>query len=179
MTRVLILDDRPINRQFLSTLLGYKKYETREAANGLEGLQIAQEWDPELAIVDIRMPVMDGIEFVRRVRADPKLASMALIYYTASYDAATGVLTRCRSLRRHHWPGSASEGGKTWIPHGFSPGKGSLSGRTHGRTSGKCFAAIWSSCTMTSWRNGLPNPASRRRVFFRRRVLLRRTRARP
>jgi PAS domain S-box-containing protein len=88
MTRILILDDRPINRQFLSTLLGYKKFETREAANGLEGLQIAEEWDPELAIVDIRMPVMDGIEFVQRVHADPKLASMALIYYTASYDAA-------------------------------------------------------------------------------------------
>ena len=46
MTRVLILDDRPINRQFLSTLLGYKKYETREAANGQEGLQIAEEWIP-------------------------------------------------------------------------------------------------------------------------------------
>ncbi|MGZ4809580.1 MAG: response regulator, partial [Thermoanaerobaculia bacterium] len=53
MPRILILDDRPINRQFLTTLLTYKGFETREASEGAEGLEIAGTWRPDLAIVDI------------------------------------------------------------------------------------------------------------------------------
>ena len=88
MTRVLILDDRAINRQVLTTLLAYKEFETREADDGLEGLQVVQEWTPDLAIVDIVMPRMDGIEFVRHLRIDPRFAALPVIFYTASYDAA-------------------------------------------------------------------------------------------
>jgi PAS domain S-box-containing protein len=88
MTRVLILDDRPINRQFLTTLLAYKQIETREAANGLEGLKVASEWPPDLAIVDIAMPVMDGVEFVRRLHAEERFARTPIIFYTASYEAS-------------------------------------------------------------------------------------------
>jgi PAS domain S-box-containing protein len=88
MTRVLILDDRPINRQVLTTLLTYKGFETREAADGVEGLEIARAWTPDLAIVDIVMPRMDGIEFVQQLRADPAFASVPVIFYTASYDTA-------------------------------------------------------------------------------------------
>ena len=88
MTRVLILDDRPINRQFLTTLLQYKGYETREASDGREGLEVARGWPPDLAIVDIEMPGMDGVTFVRHLHADPKLASTPIIFYTASYEAS-------------------------------------------------------------------------------------------
>jgi CheY-like chemotaxis protein len=70
MTLILILDDRPINRQFLTTLLAYKGFETREASDGREGLEIAEQWPPDLAIVDIDMPVMNGCEFVPRLHAD-------------------------------------------------------------------------------------------------------------
>jgi PAS domain S-box-containing protein len=91
MTRVLILDDRPINRQVLTTLLAYKGFETREAVDGVEGLDIAREWTPDLAIVDIVMPNMDGIEFVRQLRADPQLAATPIIFYTASYDEAVAL----------------------------------------------------------------------------------------
>jgi PAS domain S-box-containing protein len=86
MTRVLILDDRAINRQVLTTLLSYKGFETREAIDGVEGLEIVAEWPPDLAIVDIAMPRMDGVEFVKRLHADPKHAATPIIFYTASYD---------------------------------------------------------------------------------------------
>jgi len=90
MTRVLILDDRPINRQFLTTLLEHNGFETREASDGLEGLEVARGWPPDLAIVDIEMPGMDGVEFVEHLHADadPKLASTPIIFYTASYAAS-------------------------------------------------------------------------------------------
>src|SRR4051794_9370102 len=88
MKRVLVLDDRAINRQFLVTLLGYRGFETREASEGGEGLEIAREWTPDLAIVDIVMPGMDGVEFVRTLRADTRLADVPIIFYTASYEAA-------------------------------------------------------------------------------------------
>jgi PAS domain S-box-containing protein len=88
MTRVLILDDRPINRQFLTTLLAYKRFETREAANGLEGLEVARVWPPDLAIVDIAMPGMDGVDFVRHLHAEEKFARTPIIFYTASYEAS-------------------------------------------------------------------------------------------
>src|SRR5439155_25059049 len=88
MTRVLILDDRPINRQFLTTLLQYKGFETREASDGVEGLEVVRAWPPDLAIVDIEMPRMDGVEFVRHLHIDRALASIPIIFYTASYEAS-------------------------------------------------------------------------------------------
>jgi PAS domain S-box-containing protein len=87
-SRVLILDDRPINRQFLTTLLTYKGFETREASDGFEGLEITATWRPDLAIVDIQMPKMDGVEFVRHLHRNPNLASIPVIFYTASYEAS-------------------------------------------------------------------------------------------
>ncbi|HXH40537.1 MAG TPA: response regulator [Thermoanaerobaculia bacterium] len=86
MTRVLILDDRPINRQFLSTLLAYRGFETREAGDGREGLAVARAWRPDLAIVDIEMPGMNGVEFIHQMRADAALTSTPIIFSTGSYE---------------------------------------------------------------------------------------------
>jgi PAS domain S-box-containing protein len=86
MSRILILDDRAINRLFLTTLLSYKGFETREANDGVEGLEIVRVWRPDLAIVDIEMPRMNGVDFVRHLRDEADLASIAIIFYTASYE---------------------------------------------------------------------------------------------
>ena len=88
MTKILIVDDRPVNRQFLTTLLRYKGYETREAGDGIEALEEIAEWNPDLAIVDIRMPRMNGQEFVNELRkiADPSRASTPVVLYTATYN---------------------------------------------------------------------------------------------
>jgi len=86
MTRILIVDDRPINRQFLTTLLRYRGFETREANDGRQALDVVLTWPPDLAIVDIEMPVMNGIELVHRLHEIPELTSMPIIFYTASYE---------------------------------------------------------------------------------------------
>src|SRR2546429_5758373 len=82
MATILIVDDRPTNRQFLLTLLGYSDHRLLEAANGAEALERVRTERPDLVITDILMPTMDGYEFVRHLRADPDLASLPVIFYT-------------------------------------------------------------------------------------------------
>jgi PAS domain S-box-containing protein len=85
MPTILIVDDRPANREFLVTLLGYGGHRLLEAADGAEGLSITRAARPDLVIADILMPTMDGYEFVRQLRADPAIADTRVIFYTAHY----------------------------------------------------------------------------------------------
>lgn len=85
MAKILIIDDRPVNRQFLTTLLGYQHHELREASDGAEGLRIAREQRPDLIISDVLMPTMDGYEFVRRLREDAEIGKTPVIFSTAHY----------------------------------------------------------------------------------------------
>ena len=87
MPDILIVDDRGINRQFLSTLLGYAGYRTAEAADGAEALEKVRSALPDLVITDILMPVMDGEEFVRRMRQEPALAAVPVVFYSATFLA--------------------------------------------------------------------------------------------
>ncbi len=82
---VLVVDDQPINRKFLATLLGYAGHRVIEAADGAEALDMALAHDPNLVISDILMPTMDGIELVNRMRAHSALANTPVIFYTATY----------------------------------------------------------------------------------------------
>ena len=85
MTTILVVDDRAINREFLATLLSYAGYEVIQAANGADALALVRSHRPELVITDVLMPVMDGIEFAERVRADADIARTPIIFYTATY----------------------------------------------------------------------------------------------
>ncbi len=85
MATILVVDDRPINREFLVTLLGYLHHDIVQAADGAEALALATACRPDLVITDVLMPVMDGVEFVGRLRADPALADIPVIFYTATY----------------------------------------------------------------------------------------------
>jgi CheY-like chemotaxis protein len=85
MATILIVDDRPTNREVLVTLLGYGGHRLLEAADGAEALAAAKARRPDLVIADILMPTMDGYEFVRRLRADPAVAATRVIFYTAHY----------------------------------------------------------------------------------------------
>ena len=84
-TTVLVIDDNAINRKILVTLMNYEGYRVVEASDGREGLEIARALQPSLVISDIVMPTMDGYEFVRQLRADPDLAHIEVIFYTAHY----------------------------------------------------------------------------------------------
>lgn len=85
MATILIVDDRPTNREFLVTLLGYQGHRLLEAAGGVEGLDLARTERPDLVITDVLMPLLDGYEFVRQLRAEPALAATPIIFYTAYY----------------------------------------------------------------------------------------------
>lgn len=92
MAKILIVDDRPTNRQLLLTLLGYGNHRLFEAADGAEALQLVRSEQPDLVITDILMPKIDGYELVRRMRADSTLIQPQVIFVTATYletEAAT------------------------------------------------------------------------------------------
>jgi PAS domain S-box-containing protein len=82
--RVLIADDVEDNRQLLAQLLAPVGFEIRLAANGAEALQEFEEWRPQLILMDFRMPVMDGHEAIRRIRAMAGGEAPKIIAVTAS-----------------------------------------------------------------------------------------------
>ncbi len=85
MTKILVVDDNASNREVVRTLLEDEGYQAVEAADGVDGLRVAEKEQPQLVISDILMPSMDGYEFVRQLRTNPKLAQIAVIFYTANY----------------------------------------------------------------------------------------------
>jgi PAS domain S-box-containing protein len=85
MATILIVDDRFINREFLTTLFTYSNHQTLEAANGEVALEIIKKKSPDLIITDILMPTMDGYELAQNLRSDPELAKIPIIFYTATY----------------------------------------------------------------------------------------------
>jgi CheY-like chemotaxis protein len=89
MTRsslILIVDDEPLARETLAGLLYDSGYTLEFAVNGLEGLQKARELYPDVILLDVMMPGMDGFEVCRRLRADSRLAEVPILMVTALDD---------------------------------------------------------------------------------------------
>jgi signal transduction histidine kinase len=101
MATIVVVDDRALNREFLVTLLGYAGHRLLEASDGVEGLEIVRAQRPDLVIVDLVMPTMDGYEFVRQLRADPAIAQTRVIFYTAAY-LQTEAYALARACGVHH-----------------------------------------------------------------------------
>jgi DNA-binding NarL/FixJ family response regulator len=82
--RVLLVDDQPLLRGGFRALLNAEDdiEVVAEAADGEEGLALIREHVPDIALLDIQMPVMDGIETTRRVAADPALAGVHVVILT-------------------------------------------------------------------------------------------------
>jgi diguanylate cyclase (GGDEF)-like protein len=83
---ILVVDANPDDRRWYITLLGNYGHRLLEASDGVEALAVAQSELPELIITDILMPHMDGFSLVRRLRSEPLLASIPVIFQTANYD---------------------------------------------------------------------------------------------
>jgi CheY-like chemotaxis protein len=81
--RLLIVEDQPENRLLLRRLLEPFGFELREAVNGQEAVALFEQWHPDLIWMDIRMPVMDGLEAIRRIRATPAGAQTKIVALTA------------------------------------------------------------------------------------------------
>lgn len=89
MSTILIIDDNQDYRTGLAELLAFEKYHTLEAENGLEGLQMIRRYLPDLIICDVDMPVMDGIEVLKTVKADASYAKIPFIVSTGRTDMLT------------------------------------------------------------------------------------------
>ncbi len=82
--KVLVVDDKWANRSVLVNLLEPLGFEVVEAINGLDGLNKASEFKPDVIFMDLVMPVMDGFEATRRLRNSPDLADVVVIAISAS-----------------------------------------------------------------------------------------------
>lgn len=86
MSKILVVDDLAQDLELLSILASsHEGAEVFKAADGNEALSIAKANKPDLLITDIKMPVMDGYELVRRIREDPTIKDMEVIFYTAHF----------------------------------------------------------------------------------------------
>ena len=84
MVRLLIVDDNFEGRLLLRKILQPLGFQLHEACNGLEAVEIFQEWQPHLIWMDVRMPVMDGKEATRRIKALPTGNNTIVVALTAS-----------------------------------------------------------------------------------------------
>jgi len=84
--RILIVDDNPTNVKVLKTRLAAEGYEVITAGDGEEGLSVAREQVPDLILLDVMMPKLDGVEVCRRLRADPAFPFTPIIMVTAMTD---------------------------------------------------------------------------------------------
>lgn len=82
--RILVAEDQPESRSLLVKLLQTAGFDVREAADGREAVQIAEQWQPHFIWMDIRMPVMDGMEAARRIKDSQAGKSVKVAAVTAS-----------------------------------------------------------------------------------------------
>jgi PAS domain S-box-containing protein len=82
--KILVVDDHPENRDWLQKLLTCVGFSVREAENGEVAIRIWEEWRPHLILMDVHMPVMDGLEAIRRMRATPQVRQPVVVALTAS-----------------------------------------------------------------------------------------------
>lgn len=81
--RILVVEDTEDNRQIIRDLLTSFGYELIEAVDGAEGVALAESQRPDLILMDIQLPVLDGYEATRRIRAMPQLAHVPIIAVTS------------------------------------------------------------------------------------------------
>ena len=84
MSTVLIVEDNDKNMKLARDVLNAKGYQTLEAVSGEEGVKLAKDKLPDLVLMDIQLPGINGIEAFRQIRADAKTARIPVIALTAS-----------------------------------------------------------------------------------------------
>jgi two-component system cell cycle response regulator DivK len=81
--RILVVEDQEDNRQILRDLLGSAGYDMIEADNGEDAIAAAREHHPDLILMDIQLPILDGYEATRRIKADAALRMIPIIVVTS------------------------------------------------------------------------------------------------
>ncbi len=83
MTKILVVEDNEMNRDMLSRRLVRKKYEVLVAVDGRESVEMARSEVPDLILMDMSLPVMDGWEATRQLKASPETQAIPIIALTA------------------------------------------------------------------------------------------------
>ncbi len=81
--RILVVDDTPDIVQFLTVRLRAEGFETISAYNGVDALELAKREKPDLIILDVMMPQLNGYQVCRRLKKDPELQEIPVIFLTA------------------------------------------------------------------------------------------------
>ena len=81
--RILVVEDQEDNRQIIRDMLTFTDYEIMEAETGRQALEAVAKQRPDLILMDIQLPGMDGYEATRRIKADPALRSITIIAVTS------------------------------------------------------------------------------------------------
>jgi two-component system cell cycle response regulator DivK len=92
--RILIVEDTEDNRQIMRDLLSSAGYALIEAKTGAEGVSMAKEHKPDLILMDIQLPIMDGYEATRRIKKEPELHAIPIIAVTSYALAGDEAKTR-------------------------------------------------------------------------------------
>jgi two-component system cell cycle response regulator DivK len=96
--RILIVEDTEDNRRIVRDLLSGAGYDILEATDGAAGVAMAQTHKPDLILMDIQLPIVDGYEATRRIKADPALVHipiLAVTSYALSGDEAKARAAGC------------------------------------------------------------------------------------
>ena len=83
MAKILIAEDEPDIRELINLTLSFSGYEVISAANGEEALRQARQEMPDLVLLDVRMPKMNGYEACIQIKADPSLAHIPVVFLSA------------------------------------------------------------------------------------------------
>lgn len=83
MTVILIIEDNPRNLKLVRDLLEYAGYRTLEATTAEDGLALARAHRPDLVLMDVQLPGMDGVQALERLRADPATNGIPVVAVTA------------------------------------------------------------------------------------------------
>jgi putative two-component system response regulator len=84
--KILVVDDDRRIRTVLADILTAEGYQARQAGNGLEALEAMEQWPPDVVLLDINMPVMDGLEAIQRIKANPAMKHIPIVIVTGIDD---------------------------------------------------------------------------------------------
>jgi CheY-like chemotaxis protein len=80
---ILVVDDNPVNLKLVRVLLAREGYNVRGAADAEEALDLLKDFSPDLILMDIQLPGIDGLELTRRLKADPATRRITIVALTA------------------------------------------------------------------------------------------------
>jgi CheY-like chemotaxis protein len=83
VSKILYVEDHPAQRDIMAQMLELSGYQVAVASDGVEGVDQARSWEPDLILIDLRMPRMDGFEAIEILRGDSKTSQIPIIAISA------------------------------------------------------------------------------------------------